>query len=181
MNYYYDELEWSIIKEDVKLCKELRCDGVSVGVQKIDGTIDDSRLREIVEWAYPMKVTCNRAFDGVPDPFEALNILIDAGCERVLTSGLAASAPEGTKLLKQLVDQAKGRISIMPGAGVRSSNIYQLLLETGAHEFHSSGRMQLKNPMSFLNPKVSDAGSMFIADEIELRKMVDVLNSQRKV
>jgi copper homeostasis protein len=180
MNYYYDELEWSIIKEDVKLCKELGCDGVSVGVQNIDGTIDASRLQEIVEWAYPMKVTCNRAFDAVPDPFEALNILIDAGCERVLTSGLAATAPEGTKLLKQLVNHANGRISVMPGAGVRSSNIYQLLLETGAQEFHSSGRMRVENPMSFSNPKVSDAGSMFIADEVELRKMVDALNQYRK-
>ncbi len=180
MNYFYDEDEWAIIKEDVKICKALKCDGISIGFQHQDGRIDSDRLKEIVALAYPMKVTCNRAFDAAPDPFEALELLIEAGCERVLTSGLAATAPEGSKLLKQLVDQAKGRISIMPGAGVRSHNILQLLSETGANEFHSSARITVENTMSFANPSVNDAGNMYVADENELRKMVELLNRQSR-
>lgn len=180
LNYLYDEHEWEIIKEDIRICKELQCDGISVGVQKKDGTIDADRFKEIVDLAYPMKVTSNRVFDAVPNPFEALEALIAAGCERVLTSGLAATAPEGSRLLKQLVDQANGRISIMPGAGIRAHNLEQLILDTGAKEYHSSARISVKNTVTYANPNVTDAGNMYIADEAELITMVDLLEQQNR-
>lgn len=175
MNYFYDEDEWKIVLDDIKACKELGCNGVSVGVQLQNGLIDEVRMQQVVELAYPMKVTCNRAFDAVPDPFAALETLIACGCERILTSGLAASAPEGIHLLKQLVDAAANRISIMPGAGVRSSNILKLANETGAYEFHTSARKAVNNPMTFANPNVTDAGNMFVADEEELNTIVMLL------
>ncbi|MFT3825298.1 MAG: copper homeostasis protein CutC [Chitinophagaceae bacterium] len=86
-NYYYDEDELAIIEQDIAVCKDLGCDGISIGVQKIDGEIDIERLKRFVELAYPMGVTCNRAFDATPDPFKALEDIIAAGCERILTSG----------------------------------------------------------------------------------------------
>jgi copper homeostasis protein len=178
MNYFYDDDEWAIVRDDIWMCKELGCNGVSVGAQLRDGRMDAVRMKQAVEWAYPMKVTCNRAFDAVPDAFEALEVLIDAGCERVLTSGLAATAPDGTTLLRQLVQKAAGRISIMPGAGVRSENLPTLMAETGAFEFHSSARVSVTNPMTFTNPLVSDAGEMWVADEAELRRMVEILRRQ---
>lgn len=175
MNYFFDADEWAIVKEDILMCRELGCNGVSAGAQLIDGRIDAGRMQQIVEWAYPMGVTCNRAFDAVPDAEEALEILIDAGCERVLTSGLAATAPEGALLLKQLVKQAAGRISIMPGAGVRSGNLKILMETTGAYEFHTSARREMPNNMQFANPLVSDAGNFYVADETELQKIMDIL------
>jgi copper homeostasis protein len=178
MNYYYSADEWEIIKEDIRMCKELGCDGISVGAQRVDGTIDINRMREIVDLAYPLKVTCNRAFDAVPDPFEALETLISVGCERILTSGLAATAPEGASLLAQLVSKALGRISIMPGAGVRSHNLQDLIDTTGATEYHSSARMNISNPMSFANPRVTDSGNFYVADEDELRKMIATLRQR---
>jgi copper homeostasis protein len=132
-------------------------------------------MQQVVELAYPMKVTCNRAFDAVPDPFAALETLIQCGCERILTSGLASSAPEGISLLKQLVAAANNRINIMPGAGVRSSNILQLANETGAFEFHTSARKAVNNPMTFENPNVTDAGNMYVADADELKQIVSLL------
>jgi copper homeostasis protein len=176
MNYFYDADEWKIVLDDIAICKELGCNGVSVGAQLQNGLIDEARMQQVVELAYPMKVTCNRAFDAVPDPFAALETLIQCGCERVLTSGLAASAPDGIPLLKQLVDAAKNRISIMPGAGVRSSNIVQLANETGAFEFHTSARKAVANTMTFANPAVLDAGNMYVADEDELKKILRSLN-----
>ena len=178
MNYFYDEEEWNIVLEDVSMCKELGCDGVSVGVQKINGTIDGDKMKMLVEKAYPMQVTCNRAFDAVPDPFAALQVLMEAGCVRVLTSGLAAAAPEGADLLQQLVAMAGDRMRIMPGAGVRSTNLLALMQKTGAREFHSSARKKVINPMQFSNPMVSDAGNMFVAEAAEIEKMVQILNSQ---
>lgn len=175
LNYYFDDDEWDIILDDIRMCRELGCDGVSVGVQKADGEIDHDRMKQIVELAYPLRVTCNRAFDAVPDPFAALEILIDAGCERVLTSGLAKTAPEGSLLLAKLVEQAGDRIIIMPGAGVRSTNIVKLINETGALEYHTSARKKAENPMDFYNPLVTDAGNMYIADDKELVRIIELI------
>ena len=172
LNYFYDDAEWQIILEDILICRQLGCDGISIGIQKLNGEIDASKMKLIVEIAYPMNVTCNRVFDAVPDPAAALEVLIDAGCKRVLTSGLAKTAPEGSDLLRELVQQAGNRISIMPGAGVRSNNILQLIKETGASEFHTSARKTAMNPVRFINPDVTDAGNMYIADEDELLKIM---------
>ncbi len=174
-NYFYTEEEIDILKEDILMCKELACDGVSVGVQKINGEIDVDLFSRIVEWAYPMGVTCNRAFDATPDPFKALDALVKVGCERVLTSGLASAAPEAGELLGKLVQHAGGKISIMPGAGVRSSNLELLIQQSGAHEFHTSARKIFPDPMHFQNPLVTDKGDIFIADEAELKAIVAIL------
>jgi copper homeostasis protein len=175
MNYYYDEDEWKIILEDVEMCKQIGCDGISVGVQKLNGEIDSDKMKKLVEVAYPMTVASNRVIDATPDPFIALEVLIDAGCKRVLTSGKAVTAPAGVNILKQLVQQAHGRISIMPGAGVNSSNIQQLIDTTGAHEFHGSARVLANNPVLYSNTAVADSGNMFVADFQEIQKMVEVL------
>jgi copper homeostasis protein len=177
LNYFYDEDEWQIILQDVLMCKQLGCDGISVGVQKRNGELDFEKMKRLVELAYPMAVTCNRVFDAVLDPYQTLEQLIEAGCKRVLTSGQAATAPEGSQLLQELVIQAQGKISIMPGAGVKSSNLGELKTQTGAYEFHASARQTVPNLVSYYNFKITDAGNMFVADEVEVKKMLEVLNS----
>lgn len=172
-NYYYDEDELAIIKQDITVCKELGCDGISIGVQKINGEIDTDKLKQFVEWAYPMGVTCNRAFDATPDPFQALEDIIAAGCERILTSGQKSAAPDAGELLGKLVKQAGDRISIMPGAGIRSSNIKKLMEESGAKEYHGSVRKATINPMSFSNPQVLDFGNVYLPDEQELKGILE--------
>ncbi|RYF99239.1 MAG: copper homeostasis protein CutC [Chitinophagaceae bacterium] len=171
-NYYYSDDEYAIIKHDIAIARELGCDGISVGAQNIDATINIEMMKRIVEWAGPLGVTCNRAFDGTPDPHAALDALIEAGCERVLTSGLETAAPDGSPLLAKLVQQAAGRIIIMPGAGVKSINIRKLAEETGCTEFHSSGRAIAPNPQTYITTKVNDYGNVYISDENELKAMI---------
>ncbi len=48
-NYFYNEHELAILKADIAMCRQLGCDGISVGVQKRDGTIDTERLKHIVD------------------------------------------------------------------------------------------------------------------------------------
>lgn len=176
-NYFFDDDEFAIIKQDILLCKQLGCDGISTGISKLNGEIDTERLKRMVEWAYPMGVTCHRVFDATPDPLQALEEIIACGCERVLTSGQKPSAPEGIDLLAGLVQQADGRIAIMPGAGVRSGNIETLVNGTGATEYHTSARMKAPDPVTFRNPAILDATDWYIANEEELRKIMDVLNN----
>ncbi|HTE24202.1 copper homeostasis protein CutC [Flavitalea sp.] len=174
-NYYYNEDEYDIIKHDIMICRELGCNGISVGAQNIDATINIEMLKRIVEWAGPLGVTCNRAFDGTPDPFQALEDIIEAGCERVLTSGQESAAPDAGELLGKLVKQAAGRIIIMPGAGVKSSNIKKLAEQSQATEFHSSARVVAVNPQTYINERVTDYGKVYISDEDEVRAMVSNL------
>ena len=174
-NYYYSEEEFAILKDDINMCRQLGCDGISVGVQTIHSEIDTERLKRIVEWAGPMGVTCNRAFDCAPDPFRALEDIISCGCERILTSGQKSAAPDAAQLLKELVTRAAGRIIIMPGAGVKSSNIATLKAVSGATEFHSSARKTAPNPVTYINTEVSDYGHVYIADEEEVQAMLDAI------
>jgi copper homeostasis protein len=175
-NFFYDEEEFAIIKQDILLCKQLGCDGISTGVHLQNGEIDTERFKRIVEWAYPMGVTCHRVFDATPDPFKALEEIIDCGCERILTSGQKSGAPEGIDLLADLVLRAEGRIIIMPGAGVRSSNIEKLISGTGATEFHTSARIAAPDPVTFRNPAIIDATTWYLANEEELNKLITILN-----
>jgi copper homeostasis protein len=174
-NYWYDDDEFAIMLDDIRQCRDLGCDGISVGVQRENGEIDVERFKLIVETAYPLGVTSNRVFDATPDPAKALEDLISAGCERVLTSGQQSAAPDGAALLADLVQQAAGRISIMPGAGINSSNIAALASSTGAFEFHGSARRKTENSMSFANPLVLDFGNVYVTDEVELGKILTEL------
>jgi copper homeostasis protein len=171
-NYLYDDDEFAIMRRDIEICKQLGCDGISIGVQKQNGEIDTERLKRIVEWAYPMGVTCNRVFDNTPDPFKALEDVISCSCERILTSGQKSAAPDATEILAKLVKQADERTIIMPGAGVRSSNIENLILTTGASEYHTSARKTIQSVLTYQNPEVLDNGHIYIADEEELTRIV---------
>lgn len=175
-NYFYDPEEMEIIQQDIWLCKELQCDGISVGVQQADGRIDTEAMKRIVEWAYPMGVTCNRAFDASPDPLQALEEVISAGCERILTSGQEKSVMEGASLLAELVQRAGERIIIMPGAGVKSTNIARLVELTNATEYHGSARITDERALALLNPRVLDNGVPCLADEEEVKRIVALIN-----
>lgn len=175
-NYFYNKDEYEIIRHDIQICRELGCDGISVGAQTINSEIDTEMLKRIVDWAGPMGVTCNRAFDCAPDPFKALEDIISCGCERILTSGQKSAAPDAGELLGKLVEKAGNRIIIMPGAGIKSGNIKKLAEESGAREFHGSARIIAPNPVTYINQEVSDYGNLYIADEEEVKAIVSQLN-----
>jgi len=176
-NFLYTDKEFEIMKQDILMCRELGCNGISVGVQTADGTIDTTRLSRIVEWAGPLGVTCHRVFDITPDPFAALEDIIGCGCERILTSGQASAAPKATAMLARLVEQAGDRIVIMPGAGVKSTNIKNLIDETGAREYHAAAKQMVANTVRYLNPEVNDYGEAYITSETEIRALVSQLNN----
>ena len=83
-------------------------------------------------------ITFHRAFDRCRRPMDALEDIISLGCDRLLTSGQAPAAVEGTDLLRKLVESAGDDLIIMPGGGVRPGNARRILLQTGAREIHSS-------------------------------------------
>lgn len=137
-DFMYSADELDVIHREIRAFRELGCPGIVTGILHREGTIDTDRMKQAMDLAGPMAVTCHKAFDAVPNATEALEALVDAGCARVLTSGLAPDAVAGSTVIAGLVKQAAGRIAILVGGGVRSGNIRQLMDTTGAKEFHSS-------------------------------------------
>ena len=139
-NFVYDKDEVLCMLRDIRHARQLGVNGVVIGALQADGSIDEETVRLLVEEAEGMSITFHRAFDVCTHPEEALEQIISLGCHRLLTSGQAATAKQGIPLLKRLVEQAAGRISIMPGAGVNPQNASRILAETGAKEIHGSLR-----------------------------------------
>ena len=100
--------------------------------------MDTSTMQTLLAQARPLAITFHRAFDECRDPSAALEEIIGLGIERLLTSGHCVNAYEGRFALKRLVDQAAGRIVIMPGCGITPSNLEEIASVTGAVEFHGS-------------------------------------------
>ena len=160
-DFLYTKDEFEIMLQDVRLCKQLGCDGVVIGLLNMDGSIDVARTAQLVEAAYPLGVTIHRAFDRCREPFEAMEQLIDMGCERILTSGQQPSVADGVELVAELNKKADGRIIIMPGSGVRKENIKMLAERTGCMEFHSSLRGKENSRMSFIHPAFKDSAESY--------------------
>lgn len=175
-DFLYNNDEFDAMKEDIKLCKQLGCDGVVFGLLNANGTVDKERTAQLVELAYPMGVTFHRAFDRTRDALEALETVIAAGCERILTSGLQPNVTAGTNTLQQLVHAADERIIIMPGSGVRHANLAALAQATGAVEFHTSARTNLATGMQYTNEQMNENMTSVNVDTAEVLACLAELN-----
>ena len=179
-DFLFTDDEFEIMLADVRLCKDIGCDGVVIGLLNADGTIDVKRTAKLVDVAYPLGVTFHRAFDRCREPFEALEQLVKVGCERILTSGQQPAAPDGVELIAQLNKAADERIIIMPGSGVRKDNIKMLAEKTGCVEFHSSLRGKVSSKMEFIHPAFSGSAESYsnnYIDPDEIKILRQSLNS----
>lgn len=173
-DFLYSEDEIEIMIHDIKVAKDLGADGVVFGCLDKDGNIDIAAMKRLMDASKGMSVTFHRAFDVCKDPFEALEKVIELGCERVLTSGQKPTAEKGADMIRKLVEAAKERIIIMPGCGVNESNVVELAKVTGAKEFHMSLRTAVASEMVYRNPEVSMGGTVCINEYAR-----DVTNAQR--
>ena len=176
-DFFYSDAEFEVMKADVKICKELCCDGVVIGILNADGSVDKKRCAALIQIAYPMGVTFHRGFDRVKDSSQALEDIIEIGCERILTSGLVPAALDGAETLAALIKQADERIIIMPGSGVRSDNIIELVQKTGAVEFHTSARINIESKMNYTNEGMKESLKSVSADMDEIKNIIANLKS----
>ncbi|WP_172919098.1 copper homeostasis protein CutC [Capnocytophaga canis] len=151
-NFTYTDEEFDVMLRDITFCRELGCKGVVTGVLNTDNTIDKERTQQLIEATGDIDFIYHRAFDCVPNPEEALNLLKTLGVKRILTSGGKKSAVEGLDVLKKLNQQAEGKITIMPGGGINPQTILKIK-EAGFNEVHFSGTVFEKSanemPFSF--------------------------------
>ena len=139
-DFVYTELEAERMLDDIQMCRKLGVDGVVFGCLTKDGDVDIPLCQRLMEASRGMSVTFHRAFDRTRNPRQALEDIIALGCNRILTSGQEPKAEAGIDLLRQLNQQARGRIILLAGSGVDESNIARIHRETGICEFHFSAR-----------------------------------------
>ncbi|MBC7868021.1 MAG: copper homeostasis protein CutC [Gloeobacteraceae cyanobacterium ES-bin-316] len=174
-DFFYSDEEVEIMKTDIRICKELGCDGVVIGLLLKDGAVDKKATSKLVRLAYPMGVSFHRAFDRTLNAEQALEDIIETGCERILTSGQMPNAVEGSANIKALIKQADDRIIIMPGSGINANNILQIAWETGATEFHASARIFQESKMEFSNINLSENSDSPTVEKSAVKKMLEVL------
>jgi len=173
-DFIYDAAEVEIMIDDIRMAIANGADGVVIGALTPDGDIDTDICRRFVDSAHeawdrhagehicPPNITFHRAFDLARNPEEALEQIIDLGCNCLLTSGMAPDAETGIPMLRHLVelsyakpDPLRRRIKIMAGAGVTPDNVGRICRETGVRLIHSTARASYRSEMQFRRPGVS--------------------------
>jgi copper homeostasis protein len=137
-NFVYNDIEFKQMKEEIEQFKKINVDGFVFGILDVNNSFDNLRNKELVRLANPLPCTFHRAFDVVSNVYESLELVIDSGFKTILTSGQGKNVMEGIEVLKSLVTKANGGIVIMPGGGLRSSNIVLLDQKVNASFYHSS-------------------------------------------
>ena len=132
--------EHAAMRDDAGALLDAGAAGVVWGALTPGDDIDAEALRQLVAAVAPAPVVFHRAFDAARDLDAALDTLIDCGVARVLTGGGPGPAFSNLDRLAALTRRAGDRITVMPGGGVRASNVGEVLDRTGAREIHSGAR-----------------------------------------
>ncbi len=182
-SYIYSDSDLDVMRGDLDAARAAGLPGAVIGASRASGALDMDRLGALREHARALglRLTLHRAFDLVPDFSAALEQAIDLGFERVLTSGGARTAPEGADQIAALVDQAAGRISVMPGSGLTPDTLAAVMRRTGAGEAHGSCGRPVADRMLEAVPRAKAEAMGFISpldrdtDAATVARMVAIL------
>jgi copper homeostasis protein len=154
-DFLYSDIELDVMHRDIVLARQLGADGVVLGLLLKNGTVDAVRTAALVRAARPLDVTFHRAIDVARDPDDALEALVVAGVDRVLTSGQAPTAPQGARVIARLVQRSAGRIVVLAGGGIDERNVRGLVQRTGVQEVHVRGTSRVKSGMKHRSARVA--------------------------
>ena len=135
-DFYFSDHEIQLMREQIKIAANWGADGVVFGVlQKNDNAIAVDKVNSLVELChkYNLRSTFHRAFDATPNFLESVRNLIDAGVDRVLTSGTKwydrRPAIDGLNNLRSIIKCAENRIETVIGGGISPQNVDKILGE----------------------------------------------------
>jgi copper homeostasis protein len=165
-DFLYSDAEIEVMRRDIRQAGALGADGIVLGLLLPDGTVDAARTARLVRQARPLDVTFHRAIDVCRDPFEALDVLAAIGVDRVLTSGLAATAQAGITTIARMVSYAANRLVILPGGKINEKNAARIVTKTGARELHVRGAKTVKSGMKHRSAALSFRGKPLSSDYV---------------
>ncbi|CAM2395166.1 MULTISPECIES: copper homeostasis protein CutC [Fusobacterium] len=135
-NFVYSKDEIEIMKEDIKVFKDLGVKGLVLGCLTSDNKIDLELTKTLVNLAYPMEITFHKAIDEISNPLDYIEDLVNIGIKRILTSGGKATALEGKDLINDMIKKSNGRLKIVVAGKVTKENLNELSNLISADEFH---------------------------------------------
>lgn len=132
--------DFMVMEDDCRIMMEHGADGIAFGCLNEDASLNMEQNKRLIGLIHEKGGTAvfHRAFDCTSDPFSVMEQLIGLGVDRVLTSGLKATALAGAELIAQLQKGFGNKIEILAGSGINASNAAQLMADTGISQVHSS-------------------------------------------
>lgn len=159
--------------------------GLAVGFLDASGSVDEWLCRQFRSLCGNADFVFHRAFDCTANRRLALEQLADCGVNRVLTSGGANTALEGTAVLRALCEQSRGRVQVLAGGGIRAANVLQVLRQSGCSEVHAGVREIVEAEpvpgMPHFGVPGSGPRSYGRASAVALRELLGVVRGQGEV
>jgi copper homeostasis protein len=149
------------MERDAEMAVAHGADGVVFGILTPDGLVDVRRTRRMRDLIGSRDAVFHRAFDVTPDPFRALDELIDLGITRVLTSGQCDTVCEGMHVIARLIDHARGRIQVMPGGGIKPYQFDRVIAGTGCGQIHVAAWKTQRDDSTRHKPWVTMGGALY--------------------
>lgn len=177
-DFTYGDSDFEVMKQNIALCKRLKCSGIVSGVLHKDMRVDMARTKELIDLASPLTFTFHRAFDWTPDPIATAKKLAEIGVARILTSGQAISAIEGLPMLTKLKETFTG--TILAAGGINPENAAQFKAQA-FEEIHLSATAQKKTidtpKISLNSTKHFDETKQSVSSLIILQQLINQLNA----
>jgi copper homeostasis protein len=158
--FCYTATEMAAMERDTEMAVAHGADGVVFGILEADGRIDIARTRRLKSLVGTREAVFHRAFDVTPDPFRAVDELVDLGFTRILTSGQCDTVWEGLPLIARLVEYAGDRVQIMPGGGIRPYHFDDVIAKTRCRHIHVAVWKAQRDASTGLRPEVTFGGAL---------------------
>jgi copper homeostasis protein len=159
--FCYTAVEMAAMERDAEMAVAQGADGVVFGILEPDGRVDVARTQRMRNLIGAREAVFHRAFDVTPDPFRAVDELVDLGITRILTSGQCDTVWEGLPLIARLVEYAGERVQIMPGGGIKPYHFDEVIARTGCRHIHVAAWMSQRDESTRIRPDVTFGGALY--------------------
>lgn len=162
--FAYSDADFKVMQRDADIALQHGADGIVFGILTADGRVDVDRCRKLLQQAGDREAIFHRAFDVTPNPFDALDQLIEIEFHRIMTSGQEESAYNGVEMIAELVRRAAKRIEIIPAGGINRFTVGDVVARTACDQIHASLRTKREDRSVAARSQVSFGGSVRIPE-----------------
>ncbi|WP_163322077.1 copper homeostasis protein CutC [Draconibacterium mangrovi] len=136
-DFVYSDVELVQMKVAINYAKEAGAAGIVLGLLTKENQIDAEHTKMLVEYAQPLEVTFHKAIDELDNLVEGVRVLKTIpNIKRILSSGGKATAFEGQEVIREMIAEADGKITILVAGKVTNENVNEIQQLTGTTELH---------------------------------------------